>query len=364
MSEPPVDVPPLASELPADSDAKPDLRKNATAAPRKGLLMPLALLCVATLAAVLWIAYDTRHQLDQVRTEVARQLRDSANEAHDARAIAGEAQEALREAAAKTGALEAKVLESQNHQVALEALYQELSRNRDDWVLAEIEQTLAIASQQLQLAGNVKAALVALQSADARLARSDQPQFLSLRKAITGDIEKLRRAPNLDVTGMTLRIDRILSGIDELPLLVDGRAQAGNTLAATAPYAGQPWWSRWALGAWNEIKQLVRVERLDAVDPQLLAPEQRYFARENLKMRLLHARIALLQRDQTAFRSDLRAAQDWLHHYFDAHDKAVSADLAALAELNGAALNVDLPDISDSLSALRSYKLAHEHAAR
>jgi uroporphyrin-3 C-methyltransferase len=362
MSEPTVDVPPPAAESAPEGKAKSSPTDKA--ARRGWRATPLVLLCLAMIAAVVWIAYDTRHQLDQVRTQVARQLRDSANEAHDARVIAGEAQEALRETVAKIGALESKIQQSQSQQGALEGLYQELSRNRDDWVLAEIEQTLTIASQQLQLAGNVSAALAALQSADTRLARSDRPQLLPLRKAIARDIDKLQRAPNLDVTGMTLRIDRIVAGIDTLPLLVDGQAQAGDAHAAVKLDAARPWWSRWARGAWDEIKQLVRVERLDANDPQLLAPNQRYFARENLKMRLLHARIALLQRDQTAFRSDLLAAQNWLQHYFDSHDKAVRADLATLKDLSAAALDVELPDISASLSALRSYKLAHEHAAR
>src|SRR5207342_1659331 len=105
------------------------------------------------------------------------------------------AQEAAGDVQVKVGVLDDKLAQSQNQQVALESLYQELSRNRDDWSLAEIEQIVLIASQQLQLAGDVRAALLALQTADSRLQRLDKPQLIPLRKVIAKDIERLKALP-------------------------------------------------------------------------------------------------------------------------------------------------------------------------
>ena len=122
------------------------------------------------------------------------------------------------EAQVKQSVLENKIAESQSQQLALEALYQELSRSRDEWTLAEIEQILTVASQQLQLAGNVQAALLALQTAEGRLARSDRPQFIPLRRVLNRDIERLRAAPNLDIAGMALRLDNLIADVDGLPL--------------------------------------------------------------------------------------------------------------------------------------------------
>lgn len=317
---------------------------------------------VVALAGVAWNWYDARKELGDIREELAKRMRESGNEAREARVLAREAQEAAREVQGKAGALEAKLLESQSQQVALEALYQELSRSRDDWVLAEVEQTLTIAAQQLQLAGNVQAALLALQTVDARLARSDRPQFIPLRKVIGRDIEKLKSAPNLDVAGMTLRIDQVLNNVDTLPLLVEGRPQA-EPGDSTVP-AAAPWWERFGRAAWEEIKQLVRVQRLDAVDQSLLSPEQRYFLRENLKLRLMHARLALLQRDEAAFRSDLKASVAWLNRYFDAREKPVSSAIVSLSQLNNAAVDVELPSIADSLSAVRTFKMPRDRATR
>ena len=313
-----------------------------------------------------WGWWGARSELAELREGVAQQLRETGTEARDSRVIAREAQDAVRDALARIGALEAKLLESQSQQLSLESLYQELSRSRDDWLLAEVEQTLAIAAQQLQLAGNVQAALVALQNADARLARSDRPQVMPLRRVIARDVERLKNAPSLDVAGMTVRIDQVIAAVDSLPLLVDGRAQTAPPAAAgdVPAAAGESAWRRAWHGVWEELKGLVRVQRLDAADPSLIAPENRFYLRENLKLRLLHARIALLQRDEAAFRGDIKAAQAWLNRWFDVKQKPVATAAQTLAQLAAAAVNVDLPTIADSLNAVRTLKVPREKAVK
>ena len=344
------------------TDAPPPVVRTARGK-AQAWLRPAVVVPAIAIAALAWGWWSTRTELAAVREEVAQRLRDAGNESKEARIVAREAQEAVRDAQAKIGALEAKQLESQSQQLALESLYQELSRSRDEWVLAEVEQALTIASQQLQLAGNVRAALAALQSADARLARSDRPQFIGLRKVVARDIERLKAAPDLDIAGMTLRIDQVISAVDQMPLLVDGRPSVPDAKQA-ASEAQDSWWRRSWRGIWDEFKGLVRVQRLDAADSSLLAPESRYFLRENLKLRLLHARLALLQRDEPAFRADIKAAQGWLNRYFDTRQKSVAGAAQTLAQLNAAAVNVDLPTIADSLNAVRTFKMPRERAIK
>jgi len=315
------------------------------------------------LAVVLlaWSWSGARSELAELREGVASQLRDAGQEAHDARTIARESQDAVRDALARIGALEAKLLESQSQQLALESLYGELSRSRDEWLLAEVEQTLAIAARELQLAGNVPAALNALQTADARLARSDRPQFLPLRRLIARDVERLKNAPGLDVAGMTVRLDQVIAAVDSLPLLIDGRAQSPAAAAEEkSAAAGEGAWKRAWRAVWEELKGLVRVQRLDAADPALVPPEGRFFLRENLKLRLLHARLALLQRDEPAFRGDIKAAQGWLNRWFDVKQKPVATAAQTLAQLAAASVNVELPTIADTLGAVRTLKLPRE----
>ncbi len=323
---------------------------------------PLAIVLLVVVAIFAWQWYDAREQMAGLREELARRLRDSDADSRDARIVSRQTQEGLREAQAKLAQLEAKIAESQNQQVALEALYQELSRSRDEWVLAEVEQILTIAAQQLQLAGNVQAALVALQTADARLARSDRLQFTPLRKVLARDIERLKGTPSLDIAGFALRLDQVIAQVDGMPLASEQRSAGAPRPAAARPEAGA--WARLGTEIWDEMKQLVRIRNLDQPEAPLLPPNQAFFLRENLKLRLLNARLALLSRDQRTFREDLGVASSWIRNYFDARSRPATAALASLKQLGSSGISVELPSIAESLTAVRNYKLSREKPAR
>jgi uroporphyrin-3 C-methyltransferase len=276
--------------------------------------------------------------------------------------LAKQAQESVREAQVKLSVIENKIAESQSQQVALEALYQELSRSRDEWALAEIEQILTVASQQLQLAGNVQAALMGLQTAEGRLARSDRPQFIPLRRVLNRDIERLKTAPNPDIAGMALRLDNLIASVDILPLQFDERTQSPPKPAGSPGANGV--WARVLTEIWDEMKQLVRIRNVDRPDAALLPPTQAYFLRENLQLRLLNARQALLARDPARFRADLETARTWMTRYYDTRAKSTATALASLKQLSASSINVELPTIADSLAAVRNFKVAREKAQR
>ena len=237
----------------------------------------------------------------------------------------------------------------------------DFSGSRDQWVLAEVEQALLIANQQLQLAGNVKAALTALDTADARLARLDRPQLTALRRVISQDIERLRAAPYVDVVGMAVRLDNVMTAVDALSLAMEERLLPPNDAAASA--SGGFW-----ANLWHETKQdlrrLVRIQNAEKPEAPLLSPEQAFFLRENLKLRLLGARLALLARDETSFKTDLGAASDWLQRYFDTGSKPVAAALSTVKQLAQSEVGIELPDISASLDAARKLRIVHERTVR
>lgn len=307
-----------------------------------------------------WQGYDARGRVNALRAELGQRVRDIEADSRDARLSAKQAQEAMREALAKVAQLDLRLSEYQNHQASLEALYQELSRSRDDWVLADIEQVLTIASQQLQLVGNVPAALAALQTADARLARSGRAQFLPLRKALAHDIERLKAAPDLDVPGIALKLDQMVAGVDSLPLAQDMRPQP------PAPEKAPPMglWERLVEDLLSELRQLVRVQKMDSADAALLSPSQAYFLRENLKLRLLNARIALLTRDEAAYRSDLDAVVTWLARYVDTRSGAAASMAASLKQLRSTGASPLFPTMNESIAAVRAYKVPRERTPR
>ncbi len=312
------------------------------------------------IALIAWLF--SYRQAENLNQELAKRLSNFDSRSMESRTLAGQAQESTRELLVKIGVLEQKVADSQNQQIALESLYQELARGRDEAVVAEIEQLLVSANNELQLAGNVKAALIALQAADARLTRLDRPQLFPLRKAIGKDIERLRAAPFVDMSGLTLKLDGLIDLVATLPLLPGKPVEETPKAQRMAP--AKTWWQRFANEAWEDFTRMVQVQDMGKAEMPLLAPEQTYYARENVRLRLLSARLSLLAHDDRAFKSDLQTAKDWMRRYYDEKDQAVKLAMQTMQQLATSQTRVDIPDIAGSLHSVRTLKLAPERGSR
>ena len=317
--------------------------------------LPLVALLIATLAlaAAAWSWSDSRERIRDLKTELGRRLADSGKDVSETRLLARNADDAMRQVSEKVARIDAQMVTSQQQQQALESLYKDLAQGRDQWTLAEIEQVLLTAAQQLQLAGNVKAAIIALEGADTRLQRLDKPQFTALRRAIAADLSTLRAVPSLDEVGASARIEVLVTRIASWPL---ASAQASEAVAA--PRTAKAGLS---LGqeVWTELTRIVQIRRVDRNEAVLLPPDQAYFLRENLRLRLLSARLALLSQDQAAFGTDLRAAADMLTRYFNTRDEGVAAALKEIRRLSQLQIATKLPGIDASLAALEAYKGEH-----
>jgi uroporphyrin-3 C-methyltransferase len=313
------------------------------------------------LALIVGSWLESRGRVNDLQQQLVAKLAEADSYNKESRLVATQARDTLRDVEFKVGMLESRLAETQNQRLALEALYLELSRSRDERVLAEVEQILLLGSQQLQLAGNLKAALLALETADARLQRADSPQFTGLRRAIRRDIDRLKAAPYVDVIGMSVRLDNLAHQVDSLQLAMYERP-AETKPAPINPGEGAI--ARIAREAWGDLRSLIRVQRMESNEVPLLSPSQQFFLRENLRMRMLSARIALLAHDETAFKADTRSAADWLQRYFDTNDKRVGAAVAALKQLSESEVSIDLPDVSASLEAVRNQKLVRERGLR
>jgi uroporphyrin-III C-methyltransferase len=346
----------MSDSLPTPSSPPPAAPPARRAHDREARLLAALALVVTALFA--WLAWDARTGLRSLEATAGTRIGELGAESTNARAALAQAQAGLREAQARIAELEARVSDTQEQRVALEEMYRELSRSADDRVLSEVEQMLVLASQQLQLAGNVRAALAALQAADQRLARAEKLAAAPLRRAITQDMERLKAVPVVDTVGLAVKIDGLISQADTLPLPISETAVA-RTVARARPLE-ETGFVRVARDFWDEMKGLVRIRELDTPDAALLSPAQTYFLRENVKLRLLAARMALLARDEATFREDLRASQAWIAKYFDPKAKATTAALAALKQLADSPITISVPDINTSLGAVRTARAARE----
>ena len=313
----------------------------------------LAMLAIVTAGWQWWDYREKSRELEQTLTQRLSRFDERNSESH---MLSRRAEETAGQAAARVALLEQRLEASRAQQEALQTLYLELANNRDEWAISEVEQLLITANQQLQLAGNVKPALLALQTADNRLQHLDKPQIVALRKVLAQDIQRLQALPNVDFVGMNLRLEDLVEAADKLPLASERHPSVNP---AQPEWDTNPW-RQLAQEIWQDIKKLVRIERMDQPELPLLEPEQAYFLRENLKLRLLAARIALLQHDEAIYRTDLQLAVDWLKHYFNTQDPAGRNALNALEQLSSSRISIEIPDIAASLNAVANYKQSLE----
>ncbi|MFI4924179.1 MAG: uroporphyrinogen-III C-methyltransferase, partial [Vicinamibacteria bacterium] len=174
------------------------------------------------------------------------------------------------------------------------------------------------------------------------------------------DLEKLKAVPYVDTAGLAGKLDAAIASIDALPLARDERLPAP---VAAPPLAEEPSWRRTLREMWADLRGLIRVEVSDRAAPPLVAPSQQYYLRENLRLRLLSARLALIARNEAAFRADVKAAEAWLRQYFDTRARPVAAILASLASMTSTTMPTDVPELTRSLDAARALRSAQDARA-
>lgn len=354
-----------SSDAPPPSAPPQAAQQSASGGGRAGLV--LAVLALIGVGVVGWQLWELRQASSGMRTEIADRLATSDNRAAEARTLAQSARESIESMQGRFGALESKVAETEGQAAALESLYQEFSRSRSERALAEVAQAITIANQQLRLAGNFEAALIALQSAESRLAAPEMGHMQDLRRALLKDIDAVKSHPQVDVSGFAMRLELLFERLGDLPLAYTVEPQGTPPAMDSEPVEPAPagasevevWW-RNALGfarelgadAWNEMRAMIRLERMDQADPALLAPSQGDFLRENVKLRVLTARLALLAGDARTYAADLKAARELVARFFDPRDARVQHVLSEFDELAAADLQAETPSLTGTFSAL------------
>lgn len=233
--------------------------------------------------------------------------------------------------------------------------YRELTKGRADWLVDETETILNLAAQQLVLTGNIQTAVGVLEHIDSRLSRFNQAELLPIKQAISSDLAELKNRPYVDISGTALRLDRLETAVSGLPLILDGVLKPGVQVKNEAVSAS--WWQNVWEKSLGTLKGLVEIRRLENNDAMLISPEQAYFVRENLRLRLLDARTALMQRNSEVYQGDLNNAEAAVRQYFDAKSPATQSWLKELAELKALDVRMTADDgLKASLNAVRAYR--------
>lgn len=384
----PVSSDPAGAAVPSTASSAASITAPPAAPSARWWWLTMAVVGALSVASLVlaWRADQRGASLEQ---ELVRRQQDSAGQAAEARVLAKQAQEGMAEATAKVSLLEARVAEVAVQRSQLEELIQSLSRSRDENLLVDVEAAIRVALQQSAITGSAEPLVATLKQSDERLARYNQPRLEGVRRAIARDLDRIKATSLVDVSTLAIKLDEAIRLVDELPLLAVAEPRkgagkevgnaAGNEMgketgrpvararsavagaSASTPAASAPvaWsgrvgelWSALGERIWGEVRSLVRVTRIDHPDAMLLAPEQSFFVRENLKLRLLNARLALLSRQFDTAQSDLQAAQHALDRYFDRTSKRTVLAAELIRQVAAQARQVGVPRPDDTLAAL------------
>jgi len=337
-----------------------------------------AAVVLVTLIAVVALVFAWRadQRVRDTERELVMRQQESADRVAEATLLARQAQDSMRDATAKVALLEARLNEIAVQRDQLEDLIQSVARSRDENLVSDIESALRAAMQQAALTGSAEPLVATLKQSDDRLARANQVRLEPVRRAIARDLVRIKGASVADVASLSVKVDEVVRMIDELPLLAVAEPRRDSSGAAnrrTSPAAAVPaaaaassaegvdeWisrgWNRavryFADSVWTEIRSLVRITRIEQPEAMLVAPDQTFFLRENLKLRLLNARLALLARQFDAAQSDLRWSEGAIERYFDRSSKRtqIAADQLRQVIQQSHQAGVARPD--DTLAAI------------
>ena len=359
--------PPAPAHLSIDAAAS-GVSKSIVSIPRSWAIA-LALVAGAALlvSGLLW------QKLGNIQEELARRSLDSGAQSIEARTLAKAAQDSTRELTARLALQENRISEVSLQRSQLEELMQSLSRSRDENLVVDIESALRLAQQQAQLTGSAVPLIAAITSASQRLQRAAQPRLNPLQRALAKDLERVKAATLTDVPVLMIKIDELTRLADDLPVanaMVAYTATGQNTATAAAPTAGTKGQLQGSLLGWidrqrlkaaayaaldsvrEEARKLLRVSRIEQPEAALLSPEQSFFLRENLKLRLLNARLGLLSRQTDSARADLASAAAWLAKYFDPASRKTQAASQLLQQIQSQLKTSELPRLDESMAAL------------
>jgi uroporphyrin-3 C-methyltransferase len=318
---------------------------------------------VAALALIgALVSVWTVFKLTDIQEILAKQTSDVLTQAAQARVSAKQAEELARDTAARLAVTDAKLSEVALQRSQLEDLMQSLSRSRDENLVVDIESAIRLAQQQSQLTGSVQPLLAALQSSQSRLIKVGQPRLAPLLRAIVRDIEQIKSTPVTDTPTLLIKIDELVRAVDDLALLnavgvseANNKAKVSAAVPETSSWAraiSMRWWEKLFNDLWRNTQGLVRISQIGSPEASLLAPEQSYFVRENLKLRLLNVRLAVLARHFNSAQSDMQQIVRDLNKYFELTSGPGPLTIALVQEVLAQSKNTEIPRIDATLAAL------------
>jgi uroporphyrin-3 C-methyltransferase len=358
-------VPVTPSPVPAAARPAPAARKSSSAVAWLALLLVLALAGGAAwyLQGVMQREAALQQRLAGLETvtgqlaAVTGQEQDSLDQLEQLDQLSQRWQLQLQQAMGELqGQAERQAQAVQSVEEELATLRTELARfsahDRESWSLAEAEYLLRLSNQRLIMAGDTVAAQALLASADAVLRELDDVSLHSVRSAVASDLAAVRAVPKVDVEGIYVRLSALAEQADKLVIF-----QFPERDARPRDATQEDWQARLQQGyeqALLKLSDYVIIRRRDVPMQALMDPQWEGLVRQNLRMLLEQAQVALLSSNQALYESSLERAQHWVAQFFESDAAAAQAMAREITQLAALQVQVSMPEISRSLEALDS----------
>jgi len=331
----------------------------ATPRPSSGIAWIALLLVVALAGALFWVVREGQGRQAALAQRVAELETRASQRQVNLDELGDRLQQELRggldelnaSTTEKTTSL-STALQSVEEQLASQQ--KELARfsasDRDGWLLAEAGHLLRLANQRLVMAGDPVAAQALLNSADTVLRELDDPGLHAVRAAVAADVAALRAVAKVDVEGIYLRLAALIEQAEKLVIF-----QFPETTPAPAPDAAGNWQGRLRQGyeaALSKLADFIIIRRRDVPMQALMDPQWEGLVRQNIRMLLEQAQVALLSGNQALYDASLDRARQWVAQFKDSDPAAASAITAQIAQLARLTIEIPQPDISRSQRAL------------
>ena len=241
-------------------------------------------------------------------------------------------------------------LQSQINKVSAQANAQQPT----DWLFSEADFLLNNALRKLVLDNDVDTAVSLLKLADETLAKVNNSQSAAIRSAINQDLKQLLSVTGIDQNAVMQKLSQLANTVDELPVL---DVNFGDDQNATKLSDSLSDWAENAeKSATSFLNHFIRISPKHGADrKELLAPNQDIYLRENIRLRLQLAIMAVPRQQNELYKQSLEAVASWIRSYFDTNAEVTQSFLKSVDELSELSIYVDVPSQLQSLSMLDKY---------
>ncbi|QJR81137.1 heme biosynthesis operon protein HemX [Alteromonas pelagimontana] len=241
---------------------------------------------------------------------------------------------------------------SQQSEQALAEIQNMEGRRPADWLIAEADYLVRMAGRKLWLEQDIRTAIMLLSNADQRLQELTDPSVLPVRKLIAQDIQMLQQLNPVSHTSIALTLSGLLAQIDNLPLDTFEKPEQEATKDQVSESVSD--WKQNLAAVWHSITdQFISVTRNETPVEPLMSEQQQWLAREQLKLQLMQAQSAAMNRQNDLYQQSLQSATALLEKKFAVGESEIKGFLREVQKLAAADVSQTLPQQMESQAPLQ-----------